>query len=84
MIAILEFWGHVRHRWKGIFKTYLLLVHQEKNQVCSHITSANQGGQKNRNEQTTVVLLYNVFYYCEYIGPPNCVFFIESGVVKKI
>ena len=39
----------------------LHLVNQKK-QIYSRLTSADQGGQKNRNGQTTMVLFYHVFY----------------------
>ena len=70
--AILKFWGHVTHHWKGILKTFsngilkapnfleIQLVDPKK-QICSRLTSAYHGGQKNRNGQTTAILFYHVF-----------------------
>ena len=37
----------------------LQLVNNKKN---SHLVSADQGGQINRNKQTIVILFYHVFY----------------------
>ena len=34
-----------------------------KKSVCSHLATLDQGGQKNRNGKTIVVLLCIVFYY---------------------
>jgi hypothetical protein len=33
-----------------------------KKQICSRLTSADQGGQKSHNEQMTTVPFYHVFY----------------------
>ena len=49
----------------GILKAPKFLKPQLENpkiQVCSRLTSADQGGQKNRNGQTTAILFYHVFY----------------------
>jgi hypothetical protein len=50
----------------GMLETFKFLqfelINQKKKQICSRLTSAYQGGQKNRNEETIAVLLYNVFY----------------------
>jgi hypothetical protein len=72
MTAILKLWGHVIHRWKGIFKTYLAVYYKppnfqnysrkNKKQIRSCLVTADQGGQKNRNGKTTAVLFYHVFY----------------------
>jgi hypothetical protein len=40
----------------------MLVGKPKKKQICSHLTTANEGGQKNRNGKTTVVLFRNVFY----------------------
>jgi hypothetical protein len=39
----------------------LQLLNQKK-QICSRLVTADQGGQKNRNGKTTMVLFYHVFY----------------------
>jgi hypothetical protein len=47
---------------KGPTIPKILVGKPKKNQICSRLTTADQGGQKNRNEKTTKILFCNVFY----------------------
>jgi hypothetical protein len=39
-----------------------MLVGKPKKQICSHLTTANQGGQKKRTGKMLAVFFHNVFY----------------------
>ena len=43
-----------------MFKNYSW---KTKKKICSRLVTVDQGGQKNRDEQTIVVLFCIVFYY---------------------
>ena len=43
-------------------KFFKILVGKPKKQICSCLTTAIQGGQKNHNEKMTAVLFRNVVY----------------------
>jgi hypothetical protein len=60
--------GLLVYRWKGLEKYLsncvfhapkILKLHSQnkKGQICSRLVTAYQGGQKNRNGETTAVLL---------------------------
>ena len=53
------------------FKRYItspqipkILVGKSKKQICNHLATTVQIGQKNRNGKTTSVIFCNVFYEC--------------------
>jgi hypothetical protein len=72
-IAILKFPVHVMHCWKVVsrsFQRYIkspkipkTSVGKPKKQICNRVTSADQGGQKNRNGQTIAVFFFTMFFY---------------------
>ena len=50
---------------KGVFKTPQIpkiLVGKPKKQICNRLTTAEQGGQKNRYGKTSIILFCKVFY----------------------
>ena len=68
---ILTFLGYVIHRWKDIFRPFQryitslqipkIPVGKPSKQICSHLTTTNQGGQKNRDGHTTAILFCDIF-----------------------
>ena len=76
---ILGILGLVIYSWKGIEKKKLpkgilgtpktcnIIVAKQKIKICSHLVTACQGGQKNRNEKTTAVLFSHSFLLVIYV-----------------
>jgi hypothetical protein len=66
MVFRASFWRGARHLSKGILKAPKFLKFElvnQKQQICSRLTSADRGGQKNRNGQMIAIFYNNVFYY---------------------
>jgi len=65
-------WGLLIYRCQGLENTFSTVYYmpqfffksvvKQERKICNHLVTANHGGQKNRNRQSTAVLFYHVFY----------------------
>ena len=43
-------------------QNFKIAIVKQNRKICSYLVTADEGGQKNRNEQMTAVPFYHVFY----------------------